>query len=81
MHSTPASAIRLRTEQFRRRARLHGLDTDTALAAHLGINRSTLFRMLNGDAAPGEKFMAQVLAAFPELRFEDLFEVVESSAA
>ena len=81
MHSTPASAIRLRPEQFRRRARLNGLETDTALAAHIGINRSTLFRMLNGDAAPGEKFMAQVLAAFPGLKFEDIFEVVESDAA
>lgn len=80
MHSTPASAIRLRTEQFRRRAKLHGLDTDTALAAHLGVNRSTLFRTVNRDASPGEKFIAQALAGFPETRFEDLFEVVESAA-
>jgi hypothetical protein len=81
MHSTPEPAIRLRTEQFQRHSRLHGLDTDTAKAACLGISRSTWYRILNGDMAPGERFMARALAAFPELKFEDLFEVIEGDAA
>lgn len=34
--------------------------------------------MLNGEIAPGVRTIAHALAAFPDLAFEDLFEVVET---
>jgi hypothetical protein len=46
-----------------------------ALALRLGVDRSTAHRVLGGRTAPGEEFIACALAAFPDAKFEDLFEV------
>ena|ERR1039457_2693529 len=54
-----------------------GLATDGSVAGCLGMDRSTVNRVMHWRQRPSSKFMAQVLAAFPELRFEDLFEVVQ----
>lgn len=77
MHRNTKPVIRLRTEQFQRRCRLLGLDTATSQAEHLGLSKWTIGRLLNGDIAPAEHVIASTLAAFPTLKFEDLFEVVE----
>jgi len=83
MHSRDGAVIRLRAEQFRQHARRQGLKSDSASAAYLGMNRSTVRRVLNGEITPGERMIAAALAAFPELTFDDLFEVVvpEGNAA
>jgi hypothetical protein len=80
MHSSEPATIRLRAEQFRHHARKRGLKSDSASATYLGLNRSTVLRILNDDMAPGERMIAQALAAFPDLTFEDLFEVVIPAA-
>lgn len=68
--------IRLRKDRLRDLADSRGLKNDAALAAHLGVPQSTVMRLLKGSSSPGEKTIAAVLAAFPGIKFEALFEVV-----
>lgn len=44
-------------------------------AQFIGVHRSTLERLEDGTCLPSDRFIAHVLAAFPDLKFEDLFEV------
>lgn len=76
MEVSMASTIRLRTAQFEKFCKLKGLKTQADKARFLGVTEPTVGRVLNGDRRPGEAFIAGVLAAFPELEFSDLFEVV-----
>ncbi|MCD6351172.1 MAG: helix-turn-helix transcriptional regulator [Armatimonadetes bacterium] len=48
----------------------------TALAYHTGLSFPTVTRLLSGDYAVGERVIAALLSVFPELSFDDLFEVV-----
>jgi predicted transcriptional regulator len=57
------------------------LSTDHARAMHIGVSRTTVARIQSGEIEPGGKFVAAVLWAHPDLKFEDLFEVVEMSNA
>jgi hypothetical protein len=77
MHRNESPTLRLRSEQFRRHCRLLGLETATAQADHLGLSKWTVTRLLNGGIVPGERVIARCLVGFPNLKFEDLFEVVE----
>lgn len=72
-----AAAIRLRTGQYRKYAALKGWTTNAQAAAAVGVTEPTIGRVLTGKRAPGEQFIAGLLAALPELDFSDLFEVVE----
>lgn len=80
MQQATEPVLRVRVEQLRRHASRLGLLTDSALANHLGISQATIWRMLNGTIKPGERIIARALAAFPDLKFEDLFEVVLEDA-
>lgn len=71
-----AAKIRLRTGQYRKYVSLKGLTTQAAQAAALGVSEPTVGRVVTGKTGPGEQFIAGCLAAFPELDFSDLFEVV-----
>lgn len=71
-----AASIALRTSQFRKYTAIAGMATDDAKAKALGVDPATLSRVLKGRCAPGARFIAGTLSAFPELDFEDLFEVV-----
>lgn len=71
-----SASIALRTKQFQKFMALKGLKTDTAIAAAIGCDRGNLSRVLMGKQAPGARFIAACLVAFPELDFADLFEVV-----
>ncbi len=71
-----AARIRLRTGQYRKYVRLKGWTTQAEQAAAIGVTEPTVGRVLAGKTAPGEQFMAGLLAALPELEFADLFEVV-----
>ena len=68
-------AIRLRVAEFRCRAEKAGLITNGEIGARLGVERTTVYRILREEMAPGERFIAATLAAFPQTRFEDVFEV------
>lgn len=80
-----AASIRLRTGQYRKYARLKGWASDRVAAEAIGVTPSTLSRVLRGatdsrGTAPGELFIAGLLAALPELDFADLFEVYDDTA-
>jgi predicted transcriptional regulator len=75
MQQNNRPAIKLRTDRLRVHARKLGITSETGLAAHLGVARSTVVRVQGGTLAPGENFIAAALLAFPDLKFEDLFRV------
>lgn len=52
------------------------LPLDKDLATRIGVNKSTLSRVLEGKSRPGDRFIASILTAFP-VKFEDIFDVVE----
>lgn len=56
-----------------------GLTQDKDLADRLGVDKGTVSRVLKGKSAPGPAFIAAMLIAFP-VKFEDIFDVVESDA-
>jgi len=73
--------LRLRVEQLQKHAKRLGVDpSNQAIARHLRISRTTVKRMMSGELAPGERIIAKTLTAFPDLKFDDLFEIVESAA-
>lgn len=74
-----AAKVRLRTKQLDKFFALKGVKTDAARADAIGVNAATFSRVVRGLTAPGEVFIAGVLAALPEMSFEDLFEVVDDS--
>jgi hypothetical protein len=69
--------VRLRTEQLRLHAGHAGAATNAAIAALLGMDPANVGRLLSGEIQPGESTIACVLAAFPDLQFEDLFDIGE----
>jgi DNA-binding XRE family transcriptional regulator len=70
-----SAKVELRLDRFREHAKRRGLHNALARAKFIGVHHATVGRIENGDRC-GERFIAQVLAAFPELKFEDLFKVV-----
>lgn len=68
--------LRLRAQQLAKYRRLAGIETDDALAKRMGIDPGNLSRVLRGKQAPGPKFIAALVAAFPGMDLDDLFEVV-----
>lgn len=72
----PLPKVRFRGAQFERHCRQRGLTTATLQAEYTRLSRWTLSRLFNGQHAPGEQVIACILDAFPELDFDDFFEVV-----
>lgn len=70
-----APVIRLRMDRFDERARELGLPNDSAVSAHLGVNRATLSRIRNGEMQPGERFIAACLSSKFARSFEWMFEL------
>lgn len=70
--------ISLRTSQYRKVMASKGWKTLEAQSAQIGVDPSTISRVLQGLTAPGERFIAGLLAALPEWEFADLFEVTGS---
>lgn len=48
-------------------------------ADKLGLNRATVYRVLNGESAPSARFVAESVAVLPR-SFDDLFDVVDQEA-
>ncbi|QQQ80255.1 transcriptional regulator [Saccharothrix sp. 6-C] len=67
--------IKLRTDVFTKAARLAGFRSDYALAKAMGVNRSTVARVLGGELQPGPAFIGGALTALAPMQFEDLFEI------
>ncbi|MFC6090838.1 helix-turn-helix domain-containing protein [Saccharothrix lopnurensis] len=69
-------ALRLRDNAIDRQIVEHRLRYRSELCRRAGIQRSTLHRIERGTQDAGQRFIAGVLAALPDAKFEDLFEVV-----
>jgi hypothetical protein len=72
------ATVALRKEQLWRHAPA-GVTTQDELALFLRVSPVNVWRLMRGDIGPGERFIAAVLAAFPDKRFEDFFEVARES--
>lgn len=79
MHTQSAEGarVKLRVTQFRQYSKRRGLNSALARAQHVGVHHATVGRIEKGTTIPSERFIAQVLTAFPEAKFEDLFEIAE----
>ena len=70
------TVIHLRHQQLEKYCALKGIKGQVGLAEAMKVDRSTVHRTLNGEAKLGIVFVTALLDAFPELGFEDLFELV-----
>lgn len=74
------ATIRIRQRQLAKYMAGHDM-SQGQLAEKIGVAHTTVGRVLRGMQAPGERFIAGLLAAFPHLDFDDLFEVVTQEVA
>lgn len=70
------ATLSIDAERFEALRADQGLDLDKDLATALGVSKSTVSRIVRGEAAPGVGFIAAALQTFP-VKFEDIFEVVD----
>lgn len=75
------ATLRLREEQLTKYRKLAGITTNDELARRMGIDPGNLSRVLRGHQSPGPKFIASLVAAFPGMDLDDLFEVVAEAEA
>jgi len=66
----------LRNDKFNAYRRLAGLETDASLARRLGMDPTTVYRVLNGKTTMSARFIAGIVDTFGADLFADLFEVV-----
>lgn len=69
--------LKLNVESFERHCEKAGLRTRKAVARRLEIDEATLSRVMNGQAAPGPKFVAGAIVAFGTTTFGHIFRVVD----
>jgi transcriptional regulator with XRE-family HTH domain len=69
--------VRVRVDELGRIATAQGLRSRYALAKRLGVNRSTVSRVLDGDRAPGQQFIAATMHELG-VPFDAAFEIVDS---
>lgn len=70
----------LRDDQLKKLRVLAGLTTDAALAERMNHDPGNLSRVLRGKQEPGPKFIPRLVAAFPGMDLDDLFEVRTTAA-
>jgi hypothetical protein len=75
--TSPSAVIRLRSGAFDAWAELQGLTSEVAQAERIGVSSTNLNRIKRGVIAPGEQFIAAVLAGTGR-KFEDMFEIAEA---
>ncbi|QFZ20259.1 hypothetical protein [Saccharothrix syringae] len=76
-----AHTVKLRTARFVRITQAAGFGSHYALARAMGLNRSTVTRVVTGSLQPGTAFIAGALIALAPLSFDDLFQIVEQPAS
>lgn len=78
MGATTSPAVRLKADAWSERMTALHLGRVEEQADLIGVSKSQLYRVLAGDVAPGEQFIAAVLTA-TGAKFEELFEIAEAS--
>lgn len=79
MNPGAPQTIRLREDAFTKARKLAGFHSDYALAKAMGVNRSTVTRVLTGRLQPGPAFIGGALTALTPLQFNDLFDIVPAT--
>lgn len=74
LETNDSPTVKLRKPRWLAECNARGFLTDGQRAAALGVNRSQVIRVQNGESAPGPRFMAAACRAFGA-RLDDLFEV------
>lgn len=69
--------IRLRQRTFIEQCMSHGWYSASSQARALGLSPQSMWRTLEGQHGIGPTFIAACLRAFPDLGFDDFFEVVD----
>jgi len=70
----PAGQLVLNVDKLNELRRAHELTSDSDLAATLGVDRTTLYRVTSGGY-PSNAFMARMKLAFPSVPLDELFTV------
>jgi transcriptional regulator with XRE-family HTH domain len=70
-----AATLTLRTGALDALRDTHGLTKDVQLAAAMNVSPASVSRVLAGEQAPGSRFMASLVTAFPGVTLDDLFEI------
>ena len=70
----PPSQLVLNVAKLNELRRAHEMDSDSELAKQLGVDRSTLYRVIAGGA-PSNVFMARMQMLFPSVPLGSLFVV------
>lgn len=73
-------AVALRRDNLDELRRAHGISSEADLARAIGVSPTTLWRISRGDVVPSQMFIARVLIAFPQAKFETLFEIKQHEA-
>ena len=73
----PPKTIKLKMDRFAKVAAAYGWTTNADIARALGIDETTVGRVLKGKANPGVQFIGGLLAAAEEIGFRRVFEVVD----
>ena len=79
-HANPGPALRIRHETVRVLRELRGLEADKDLAAAMGLNPSSVSRVMRGLSQPGPRFIAALCTAL-EAPIQNLFAIDEGSDA
>lgn len=72
------ATITIRKDALTSLLRLARITTDREFAECIGMNPSSVSRILNGTQAPGTAFIASVCFYFGTDLFEDLFDIVST---
>lgn len=75
------ATLKLREDKFNALRRLAGLTTDAKLADRLGVDATTVYRVLNGKTEMSARFIAGIVDIFGVELFSDLFEVERTAEA
>lgn len=78
--STTQPTLRLRLDVVQALREVRELDSDKALAAAMGVNQSSVSRVLRGVSQPGPRFIAGLCTAL-EAPMNKLFVVDEGTFA
>lgn len=70
----PAPAVHVRREALTKARNEAGMSSDRQLAERMGVNTSTVHRVLTRQTRPSNEFIAAALKTLPDKTFEDLFE-------
>lgn len=75
------ATLKLREDKLHAYRRIAGLTTDAKFAERLGVDATTVYRVLNGKTEMSARFIAGIVDTFGADLFPDLFEIERTTEA